>query len=169
MRIKYDKVFSKRSKLGVALICGMSLFLIGFFVYLGSGASMSISHFDLQYRDDTKWGFQKAEIAELSWAGATVRTGRSYALGPFRLSDWKEPAASPARLTETKALVAASSAVEKAGNHLDDYKPPRIIFHNKGRQWTIFWERKAPIAREGHLMVVVDDTTGEAQVTPSQL
>ena len=151
----------------LVIYCGMSLLVVGFFVYLGSGGRISIGRFKLECRQDGR--FQKGAIFEQSWAGATVRTGRNYLLGPFRLAEWKDYPKSPARLTETNALEVASSAIEKAGNHLDDFKAPHIIFHTNGRQWTLFWEAKAPVGRDGHLTVVIDDTTGKVQVNPTRL
>jgi hypothetical protein len=90
---------------------------LGVFLHLGSGASVSVGRFEFQRRGDAKWGFQKTKISELSWAGATLRTGLAYSVGPFRVADWKEPPESPPQLANTKALAVATSAAEKAGNH----------------------------------------------------
>ncbi|HUR46939.1 MAG TPA: hypothetical protein VMZ27_13760 [Candidatus Saccharimonadales bacterium] len=159
----------KPLKMPWVICCGMGLLVVGFLVYLGTGGRISVGHFRLECRQDGRLGFKQSAVSEQSWAGATVRTGRIYFLGPFQLADWKGYPQTSGRLTETNAREVASSMMEKAGNHLDDFKEPHIVFHTNGRQWTLFWEAKKPVGHDGHLTVVIDDTTGKMMVNPTKL
>src|SRR5215510_10239424 len=73
--------------LTLELLC---LFIFGFHAYLGLGQSVSVCHFDLSPGNDTRWGYDRQTVASFSPSGARLRTGDSFCIGPFRVTQWRD-------------------------------------------------------------------------------
>src|SRR5262245_10196921 len=90
MQTESDKSFAKRSMSPLLLLGLMCLIIVGVHTYLGWGRSISVGRFELNRRNDARWGYQSGKVAAFSPSGAIHRTGDSFSFGPFRVTHWRE-------------------------------------------------------------------------------
>ncbi len=72
-----------------------------------------------------------------------------------------------ARLSKREAVQIAVASAQKDGEHLKDYKPPRVSFDSERKQWTVYFDHKPPGFPGGYIWFDVDDRTGTARRLPS--
>ena len=68
------------------------------------------------------------------------------------------------RLTNEQALEIATTVAQKAGNHLEEYQAPRVIFDSDERKWSVYWDMKPPEPPGGYIRILVDDKTADARL-----
>ena len=83
------EVLRKRALILVVLLGLLCLFTGGLYVYLGSARAVSIGHFELERRPDTKWSYWKGEVAARSPSGTNIHTGDVLYIGTFSVTRWR--------------------------------------------------------------------------------
>jgi hypothetical protein len=70
------------------LLVVVCLLPIGFSSYVCSGKSVSVGQFEVRHRDDGLWSYKNGKAVSFSASGATLQTGQTYCIGPFRITHW---------------------------------------------------------------------------------